>query len=50
MAGRVREWQDAVEQQARGRGLDVLRLGGSGRQFHDTVAAFLLDRKQMKRR
>ena len=50
MAGRVREWQDAMEQQARGRGLDVLRLGGAGRQFHDTVAAFLLDRKQMKRR
>lgn len=50
MAGRVREWQDAVEHQARGRGLDVLRLGGAGRQFHDTVTAFLLDRKQMKRR
>ena len=50
MAGRVREWQDEVEHQARGRGLDVLRLGGSGRQFHDTVTAFLLDRKQMKRR
>lgn len=50
MARRVREWQDAVEHQARGRGLDVLRLGGAGRQFHDTVAAFLLDRKQMKRR
>lgn len=50
MARRVREWQDAVEHQARDRGLDVLRLGGAGRQFHDTVAAFLLDRKQMKRR
>ena len=32
------EWQDAVEHQARDRGLDVLRYGG-GRHFHDTVVA-----------
>ena len=50
MARRVREWQDSVGHQARDRGLDVLRLGGDGRHFHDTVVAFLLERKQMKRR
>ena len=47
---RIGEWQDSVEHQARDRGLDVLRLGGAGRHFHDTVVAFLLERKQMKRR
>ena len=50
LARRIGEWQDAVEHQARDRGLDVLRLGGAGRHFHDTVVAFLLERKQMKRR
>ncbi len=50
LARRAGEWQDAVEHQARDRGLDVLRLGGAGRHFHDTVVTFLLERKQMKRR
>ena len=50
LARRIGEWQDAVEHQARDRGLDVLRLGGAGRHFHDTVVAFLMERKQMKRR
>lgn len=50
MAGRVREWQDAVERQARDRGLEVLRLGGAGPQFHDTVVTFLLDRKRLRPR
>ena len=50
LARRIAEWQDSVEHQARDRGLDVLRLGGAGRHFHDTVVAFLLERKQMKRR
>ncbi len=43
-------WHGAVERQALDRGLDVLRLGGTGRHFHDTVVAFLQERKQMKRR
>ncbi len=50
LARRVREWQDQVERRARDRGLDVLRLAGAGRHFHDAVVAFLLERKQMKRR
>ncbi len=50
LARRVGEWQDSVAHQARDRGLDVLRLGGAGRHFHDAVVAFLLERKQMKRR
>ncbi len=50
LARRAGEWQDAVEHQARDRGLDVLRLGGAGRHFHDTVVTFLLERKQMKPR
>lgn len=49
LASRVREWQDRVERQARDRGLDVLRLAGAGRRFHDAVVAFLLERKRMKR-
>jgi len=46
---RVREWQDTVEHAAHDHGLEVLRLGGSGQQFHDTLVDFLLERKQLRR-
>ena len=46
---RVAEWQDGVERAAHDRGLEVLRLGGGGQQFHDTLVAFLLERKQTRR-
>ena len=46
---RAREWQDMVEQAALERGLEVLRLGGKGQQFHDTLVTFLLERKQLRR-
>ena len=46
---RVQEWQDTVERAARDQGLEVLRLGGTGQQFHDTLVAFLLERKQLRR-
>ena len=45
---RVRNWQDTVEQDARDRGLEVLRLDG-GQHFHDTLVSFLLSRKQLRR-
>ena len=45
---RVRNWQDTVEQDARDRGLEVLRLDG-GKHFHDTLVSFLLSRKQLRR-
>ncbi len=48
LAGRVRDWQDGVERAARDQGLEVLRLG-DGPAFHDTLVAFLLERKQLKR-
>ena len=46
---RVAEWQDGVERAAHDRGLEVLRLAGGGQQFHDTLVAFLLERKQTRR-
>ena len=46
---RVRVWQDTVEQAAHDHGLEVLRLGGISRRFHDTLVAFLLERKQLRR-
>jgi len=46
---RVRDWQDTVEHSAHDHGLEVLRLGGSGQQFHDTLVSFLLERKQLRR-
>ena len=49
LGSRVREWQDTVEQAAHDRGLEVLRLGGSGQQFHETLVDFLLERKQVRR-
>jgi uncharacterized protein (DUF58 family) len=49
LARRVGEWQDAVEHAAHDTGLEVLRLGGSGQAFHDTLVAFLLERKQLRR-
>ena len=49
LGARTREWQDMVERAARDRGLEVLRLGGKGQQFHDTLVAFLMERKQLRR-
>ena len=49
LASRVRQWQDSVEHAAHDHGLEVLRLGGSGQQFHDTLVGFLLERKQLRR-
>ena len=46
---RVIRWQDSVEQQAHDRGLEMLRLGGTDRSFHETLVSFLLDRKQLRR-
>ncbi|MDP6581088.1 MAG: DUF58 domain-containing protein [Vicinamibacterales bacterium] len=46
---RVAAWQDTVERAAHDHGLEVLRLGGSGQQFHDTLVAFLLERRQLRR-
>ena len=46
---RVRDWQDTVEHSAHDHGLEVLRLGGRGQQFHDTLVSFLLERKQRRR-
>ena len=49
LGSRVREWQDTVEHAAHDHGLEVLRLGGSGQQFHGTLIDFLLERKQLRR-
>ncbi len=49
LGDRVTRWQDGVEQQARDRGLDVLRLGGPEQPFHETLVSFLLGRKQLRR-
>ena len=49
LGSRVREWQDTVEHTAHDHGLEVLRLGGSGQQFHGTLIDFLLERKQLRR-
>ena len=49
LGSRVSEWQDMVEHSAHNHGLEVLRLGGSGPQFHDTLVDFLLERKQLRR-
>ena len=49
LGSRVHEWQDTVEHAAHDQGLEVLRLGGSGQQFHDTLVGFLLKRKQLRR-
>lgn len=46
---RVTKWQDGVARDARGLGLDVLRLGGDGPTIHDRLVSFLLARKQGKR-
>ena len=46
---RVTRWQDGVEQQANDRGLEMLRLGGTDRPFHETLVSFLFDRKQLRR-
>ena len=50
LGSRVRAWQDTVEHAAHHHGLELLRIGGSGRQFHDTLVGFLLERKQLRRR
>ena len=49
LGSRVRDWQDTVEQAAHDHGLEVLRLGGSGQQCHETLVGFLLERKQLRR-
>ena len=49
LGSRVREWQDPVEHAAHDHGLEVLRLGGSRQQFHETLVGFLLERKQWRR-
>ena len=49
LGSRVREWQDTVEHAAHDHALEVLRLGGSGQQFHDTLVGFLLERKQLRK-
>ena len=49
LGSRVRDWQDTVEQAAHDHGLEVLRLGGSGQQFHETLVGFLLERKRLRR-
>ncbi len=49
LGARVTAWQDTVERAAHDHGLEVLRLGGSGQAFHDTLVAFLLERKQLRR-
>ena len=49
LGSRVREWQDTVEHAAHDHGLEVLRLGGSSQQFHETLVGFLLERKQLRR-
>ena len=49
LGSRVREWQDTVEHAAYDHGLEVLRLGGSSQQFHETLVGFLLERKQLRR-
>ena len=49
LGSRVREWQDTVERAAHDHGLEVLRLGGSSQQFHETLVGFLLERKQLRR-
>ena len=48
MAGRVREWQDDVERQAKDAGLDVLKLGLD--QMHNVVAIteFVMERRLRK--
>ena len=46
---RVREWQDTVEHAAHDHGLEVLRLGGTSQQCHETLVGFLLERKQWRR-
>ena len=45
---RVRGWQNAIEQTANDRGLEIVRLD-RGQQFYDTLVSFLLNRKQMRR-
>ena len=46
---RVGAWQDEVEAQAAGLGLEVLRLGGDAERFHHRVVEFLADRRLRKR-
>lgn len=49
MGRRVTAWQDDVERRAQDLGLEVLRLGGRDTPFHETLVAFLLERKQLRR-
>ena len=45
---RVAEWQDEVQADAAGLGLEVLRLGGGAGRFHHQVVEFLADRRMRK--
>ena len=50
MAARVREWQDQVARSARGRGLDVVRLGRDDREFDLALAEFVIERRLRRKR
>jgi uncharacterized protein (DUF58 family) len=45
MAARVRGWQDEIVRQARGSGLDVLRLGLDQREFDIALMEFVIERR-----
>jgi uncharacterized protein (DUF58 family) len=45
MAARVLAWQDDIVRQARGSGLDVLRLGLDQRQFDIALMEFVIERR-----
>ena len=49
LGDRVASWQDGVEQQALDRGLEMLRLDSPDQPYHETLVAFLLERKQLRR-
>ena len=50
MAARVREWQDDVARNARGRSLDVVRLNRDQRQFDLALAEFVIERRLRRKR
>jgi uncharacterized protein (DUF58 family) len=49
MAPRVREWQDAVEQQAKKSGFDVLRLSHDQDQFDIALLEWVVERRLRRR-
>jgi uncharacterized protein (DUF58 family) len=50
MAARVRDWQDDVARTARGRGMDVVRLGPDQAQFDLAFAEFVIERRLRRKR